>query len=83
MNTFGYVLASSEGNMEGLVVVANDKKEAISYKSCILAHPSTKITNPNKLKKKSQQAYFWLRNCLLHVGASCASSVSEPIKPAT
>jgi phosphonate transport system substrate-binding protein len=72
MNTFGYVLASSEGNMEGLVVVANDKKEAISYKSCILAHPSTKITNPNELKKEASKHIF---------GFVTASSTSGHLVP--
>jgi phosphonate transport system substrate-binding protein len=72
MNTFGYVLASSEGYMEGLVVVANDKKEAISYKSCILANPSTKITNTNELKKEAGKHIF---------GFVTASSTSGHLVP--
>ena len=72
MNTFGYVLAYSEGNMEGLVVVANEKKEAISYKSCILAHPSTKIINSNQLKQEAAKHLF---------GFVTASSTSGHLVP--
>lgn len=72
MNTFGYVLASSEGNMEGLVVVANDKKEAISYKSCVLAHPSAKISNPTQLKQEAGKHLF---------GFVTASSTSGHLVP--
>ncbi|GAB4129111.1 MAG: hypothetical protein OHK0045_10600 [Raineya sp.] len=72
MNTFGYVLASSEGNMEGLVVVANEKKEIINYKSCILAHPSTQITNPSQLKKEANKHLF---------GFVTASSTSGHLVP--
>jgi phosphonate transport system substrate-binding protein len=72
MNTFGYVLASSEGNMEGLVVVADGNKEAISYKSCILAHPSTKISNPNQLKQEASKHLF---------GFVTASSTSGHLVP--
>jgi phosphonate transport system substrate-binding protein len=55
MNTFGYVLASSEGNMEALVVVANAQKEAITYQSCLIAHPSTQIKTLEDLKKQASQ----------------------------
>lgn len=72
MNTFGYVLASSEGNMEGLVVVANENKEIISYKSCILAHPSTKIINSNQLKQEADKHVF---------GFVTASSTSGHLLP--
>lgn len=72
MNTFGYVLASSEGNMEGLVVVANQQKEAISYKSCILAHPSSQINNTDQLKKEASKHIF---------GFVTASSTSGHLVP--
>ncbi len=72
MNTFGYVIASSEANMEALVVVANEKKEPISYQSCILAHPSTKIKTTTDLKKEATHHIF---------GFVTASSTSGHLVP--
>lgn len=72
MNTFGYVIASSEGNMEALVVVANEKREPISYQSCILAHPSTQIKTLADLKKQAVHHVF---------GFVTASSTSGHLVP--
>jgi len=58
MNTFGYVLASSEGKMEGLVVIANAQKEAITYQSCIITHPSSGIKTVEDLKLQASQHFF-------------------------
>ncbi|MDX1904154.1 MAG: phosphate/phosphite/phosphonate ABC transporter substrate-binding protein [Thermonemataceae bacterium] len=58
MNTFGYVLASGEGNMEGLAVVANAQKEAISYKSCLLSSSNSNIKNISDLKKEATNSVF-------------------------
>lgn len=72
MNTFGYVIASSEGNMEALVVVANKEKEPITYQSCILAHPSTQIKTLADLKKQASKHVF---------GFVTASSTSGHLVP--
>ncbi|MCU0436922.1 MAG: phosphate/phosphite/phosphonate ABC transporter substrate-binding protein [Raineya sp.] len=72
MNTFGYVLASSEGNMEALVVVGNTQKEPISYQSCLIAHPSTQIKTLEDLKQEASK-YF--------LGFVSASSTSGHLVP--
>jgi|JI8StandDraft_2_1071088.scaffolds.fasta_scaffold01319_4 phosphonate transport system substrate-binding protein len=72
MNTFGYVLASSEGNMEALVVVGNAQQTAIAYQSCLIAHPSTQIKTLEDLKRDASQHFL---------GFVSASSTSGHLVP--
>lgn len=62
VNTFGYVLAKYQADIEPLLVVATSEGEAIGYRSCLLANAQSGIDSVDELAAQGSSLIFLFVN---------------------
>ncbi|MCS6821455.1 MAG: phosphate/phosphite/phosphonate ABC transporter substrate-binding protein [Microscillaceae bacterium] len=61
-NTFGYILAANEVEIEPLVVIADEAKQPVSYSSCIITYPNSAVKTLKELKELKGKIDFLFVN---------------------